>query len=54
MVIDWTAMGYVFNDTPRQFYEKNKSNIKLSEKQKKFMHEIFDRLENYRSNFSSL
>jgi hypothetical protein len=53
MVIDWTAMGYVFNDTPRQFYEKNKSNIKLSEKQKKFMYEIFDRLESYRLFYST-
>lgn len=44
MVIDWTAMGYKFGDTAQQYYEKNKDKIRLSEDNKSFMYEIFDRL----------
>lgn len=44
MVIDWTAMGYKFNDTAKEYYEKNKDKINLSKEHKKFLYEIFDRL----------
>jgi len=44
MVIDWTAMGYKFNDTAEKYYEKNKEKIKLSKEHKKFLNEIFERL----------
>jgi len=45
MVIDWTAMGYKFGDTARQYYEKNKDRIRLSEDHKRFMYTIFDRID---------
>ena len=47
MVVDWTAMGYKFCDTAKQYYENNGLTIKLSYKTVEFMYEIFDRLEKY-------
>ena len=47
MVIDWTAMGYKFGDTAQQYYENNKNKIKLSDDHKKFMYEIFDRIDSH-------
>jgi len=44
MIIDWTAMGYKFNNTAQEYYEKNKDKINLSYYHKKLMLEIFDRL----------
>ena len=43
MVVDWTAMGYKFGDTAREYYEKNKEKISLSTEQKQTMFEIFDK-----------
>jgi len=45
MVIDWLAMSYKFGDTPRQYYEKHKDEIILSEPAIKFIYEIFECLE---------
>jgi len=45
MVIDWTAMGYKFGDTAQEYYERNKDKITLTDKQKKIMYEIFDRVQ---------
>ena len=39
-ILDWMAMGYVFNDRPYQFYEKNKNEIRLPEPQIKFMEKV--------------
>jgi len=44
MVIDWTAMGYMFGDTAQQYYENNKDKISLSKSHKDFMYQIFDKL----------
>ena len=44
MVIDWTAMGYKFDDTAQQYYESNKDKIHLSEEHENFMYEIFDKI----------
>lgn len=49
MVVDWTAMGYKFGDTPRDYYERNKDKISLSDDHRDFMLEIFDKLEAYRA-----
>ena len=45
MIVDWMAMGYKFNDTPREYYEKNKNNIYLPDHHVKIMYEMFDLLE---------
>lgn len=49
MIVDWTAMGYKFGDTPREYYERNKDKISLADDHRVFMLEIFDRLEAYRT-----
>jgi hypothetical protein len=46
MVIDWLAMSYKFNDTPRNYYENNTNKIKLPLWAVDFIYEIFDALEN--------
>ncbi len=50
MVIDWTAMGYKFNDTAQEYYESNKDKISLSEEHENFIYEIFDRIRKHRAN----
>ena len=42
MVCDWEAMGYKFGNTSKQWYEKNKNNIHLGEKQRMFAEEIMN------------
>ena len=44
MIIDWTAMGYKFNDSAKEFYEKREKDFLIPKKYVKFMYEIFDRL----------
>lgn len=44
-IVDWLAMGYKFNDTPRGYYEKNKADIQIPPPALEFMFEIFDALE---------
>jgi hypothetical protein len=41
-IVDWVAMGFEFGDTARDYYEKNKEEIKLPEWAIKLMYEIFD------------
>jgi len=41
-IVDWIAMGLKFNDTAKDYYEKNKDSIKLPEWAVKLMYEIFD------------
>lgn len=48
MVIDWTAMGYKFGDTAREYYENNKEKMRLSGEHEEFIYEIFDRIDKYR------
>lgn len=43
-IIDWMAMGYEFGDTAKEYYENNKSKIKLPEWSIKLMYEVFDRV----------
>ena len=47
MVIDWTAMGYKFNDTAYEYYEEHKDEIKLSEKHREILIEILERIKKY-------
>lgn len=42
MVIDWVAMGFEFGDTAKEYYEKNKDEIKLPEWAIKYMYRIFN------------
>jgi len=44
MIIDWMAMGYKFNDTAQEYYEKNKDKINIPKYAEKFMYQIFERL----------
>ncbi len=41
-IIDWVAMGFKFDDTARDYYERNKEKIKLPEWAVKLMYEIFE------------
>ena len=43
-IIDWIAMGYEFGDTAKEYYENNKSKIKLPKESISFMYRIFDRV----------
>ena len=45
MVVDWLAMSYEFGDTPRSYYKKNKSRIKLPNWAVEYINELFDMLE---------
>jgi len=44
MVADWIAMGMKFGDTARDYYEKNKGEIKIPDWSVKLINEIFDRV----------
>ena len=44
MVIDWTAMGYVFGGTAQDWYEQNKEDIGMTQKHRDFLHIIFKEL----------
>ena len=41
-VVDWVAMGYEFNSTAKEYYEKNRSKIVLPDWAVKLMYQIFD------------
>lgn len=41
-IIDWVAMGFKFNDTAKDYYEKNKEEIKLPKWAIKLMYQIFE------------
>lgn len=42
MICDWEAMGYKFGNTSKEWYTKNKENIHLGDKQRKFAEELMD------------
>lgn len=42
MLLDWAAMSITFGDTPRKFYEKNKSTMLFHEKTSKYIESIID------------
>ena len=42
MICDWEAMGYVFGNTSKEYYEANKQKIQLGEKQRRFAEELMD------------
>ena len=42
MICDWEAMGYVFGNTSKQYYEENKHKIMLGEKQRRFAESLMD------------
>ena len=44
MVCDWMAMGYKFEDTAQEYYERNTDRIKLPGYAVAFIYEIFDRI----------
>ena len=44
LIIDWTAMGYVFNDNANEYYKKNKDSIKINSKLVDLFEEVLDRL----------
>lgn len=44
MVVDWMAMGYKFNDTAQEYFEKNRDRIDLPSFAVGYLYEIFKRL----------
>lgn len=42
MICDWEAMGYQFGNTSKEWYEKNKNEIHLGEKQRRFAEELMN------------
>lgn len=46
MLIDWVAMSYEFGDTAKEYYEKNKDEIKLPDWAIELMYRIFNCLYN--------
>ena len=45
MICDWQAMGYKFGNTAKEWYEKNKSKIKLGKQQKIWVDEMLNLLD---------
>jgi len=45
MIIDWLAMSYKFGGSPREYYEKNKDDIKIPDWAIRQINEIFDCLD---------
>lgn len=45
MVCDWMAMSMKFGDTPREYYEKNKNKIQLSEDFIQWLYAIFEKID---------
>ena len=44
MVCDWQAMGYKFGNNAKDWYEKNKNEIVLGKRQRKWVEELLDKL----------
>ena len=42
MVVDWTAMGYKYNDKPWEYYEKEKGNIVLSDDAREYLEKLLN------------
>ena len=45
MICDWQAMGYVFGDTAKQYYDQNKDIIKIYPELKDWFEGLLDQLE---------
>lgn len=45
MIIDWTAMGYYYQDTAQEFYNLHKDEMNISLSNTEFILEIFKRIE---------
>lgn len=45
MICDWQAMGYVFGDTAKQYYDQNKDTIKIYPELKDWFEGLLDQLE---------
>jgi len=41
-IVDWVAMGFKFNDTAKDYYEKNKESIEMPDWAVKEMYKIFN------------
>jgi hypothetical protein len=41
-IVDWVAMGIKFNDTAKDYYEKNKKDIDLPQWAVELMYKVFD------------
>lgn len=46
MICDWQAMGYVFGDTAKQYYDSNKDTIKIYPELKEWLEGLLNQLEN--------
>lgn len=46
MICDWQAMGYVFGDTAKQYYDQNKDTIKIIPELKEWLEDLLTQLEN--------
>lgn len=46
MVCDWMAMGMIFNDTAKDYYNKNKNKIIIPKWADEFIRDIFKSIEN--------
>jgi hypothetical protein len=44
MILDWIAVGYMFNNTAQAYYEKIAKEINLPDYAVEFIYEIFDRV----------
>lgn len=45
MIADWTAMGYKYNDTPQEYYNKEKDNIVLTDDAREYLEDVLKRLQ---------
>ena len=46
MICDWQAMGYVFGDTAKQYYDSNKDTIKIYPELQEWLEDLLNKLEN--------
>lgn len=46
MICDWQAMGYVFGDTAKQYYDQNKDTIKIYPELQEWLEDLLNQLEN--------
>lgn len=45
MICDWQAMGYVFGDTAKQYYDQNKDTIKIYPELQEWLEDLLNQLE---------
>lgn len=44
LILDWASMSYRFGDTPLEYYESNKSDIKLNDKTRELLEKVLSEL----------